>query len=261
MTLIVGAKCLDGLVIGADGAATMIDSLGNRTARQPVTKLDIIAGNVVVGVSGPVGLGQMIAGEIEDFISKGTLVGKKPYKIMAELRKHISTPIQLEIEHCGKAAGYGLGNAALLKSFSQTVLGLSLGNQVCLMQFDNVGSPELATDKIPLLAIGGGQQQADPFLAFLRRTFWVDGNLSLADGLFAVLWTLEYVIQGSPGGVADPKQVIILEKTDGNYKARELSSEEIQEHFEGIKDAEKTLKKWKSSPTEGSTPPIPTLGS
>lgn len=259
MTLIVGAKCIDGLVIGADGAATMVDSIGNHTARQPVTKLDIIAKNVIFGVSGPVGLGQMIAGEIEELVTRGGTANKKPYKVMAEIRKQISIPINLELDHCGQAAKCGLGNAALLKAFSQTVVGLPLGEQACLFQFDNTGSPELASEKIPLLAIGGGQQQADPFLAFLKRTFWVDGNLSLADGLFAVLWTLEYVIQGSPGGVAEPKQVITLTKINQEYIARELSSEEIQEHFQSIKDAEKTLKNWKSSFSEKPPAVVPTL--
>lgn len=259
MTLIIGAKCIDGLIIGADGAATMVDSMGNHTARQPITKLDIISNNVIVGVSGPVGLGQMIAGEVEDLVNRGTLTNKKPYKAMAELRKQISIPINLELHHCGEAAKCGLGNAALLKAFSQTVVGLPLGEQACLFQFDNTGSPELASEKLPLIAIGGGQQQADPFLAFLKRTFWIDGKLSLADGLFAVLWTLEYVIQGSPGGVAEPKQVIILEKSNTQYHAKELSFEDIQEHFQNITDAEKTLKNWKSFFSERAPATVPTL--
>ena len=59
MTLIVGFKCSDGLVVGADSGATMGDVSGLRTIMQPMTKIQIVADKAIVGVSGPVGLGQL----------------------------------------------------------------------------------------------------------------------------------------------------------------------------------------------------------
>lgn len=41
MTLIIGIKCRDGIVMGADGAATF-EALGQHTIRQETTKLDIL---------------------------------------------------------------------------------------------------------------------------------------------------------------------------------------------------------------------------
>ena len=82
MTLIIGIKCSDGVVLGADGAATF-GSLGRETIRQPVTrKLEILGGRIVVGVSGPAGLGQRFRGEIEalwdnrGFVAKSSLPTK-----------------------------------------------------------------------------------------------------------------------------------------------------------------------------------------
>ena len=55
MTLIIGVRCSDGVVIGADGAATLGSTLGGPTVMQPVTKLQILEGTIVMGVSGQVG--------------------------------------------------------------------------------------------------------------------------------------------------------------------------------------------------------------
>ena len=65
MTLIAGIKCSDGIVLGADGAATY-GVRGQSTIRQPVkNKLKIIADSIVIGTAGPVGLGQRLAGSLE----------------------------------------------------------------------------------------------------------------------------------------------------------------------------------------------------
>ena len=52
MTLIIGIKCKDGIVLGADGAATL-GAMGQRTILQPMKKLEIISSAMVLGVSGP----------------------------------------------------------------------------------------------------------------------------------------------------------------------------------------------------------------
>lgn len=64
MTLLIGIKCTDGVVIAADGATTF-GSLGSRTIRQPSRKLTIINQRMVVAVTGPVGLQQRFVGELE----------------------------------------------------------------------------------------------------------------------------------------------------------------------------------------------------
>ena len=64
MTIIVAIKCKDGVVVGSDGAATL-GSLGQSTISQPMTtKLDIIQKQIILGLSGPVGLGQLYAAQL-----------------------------------------------------------------------------------------------------------------------------------------------------------------------------------------------------
>ncbi|MBI2936523.1 MAG: hypothetical protein HYY31_06955, partial [Chloroflexi bacterium] len=66
MTLVVGIKCgADGVVVGADGAATLGTVLGKPTVIQHVAKLNLIANRIIVGFSGPIGLGQLYVDRIE----------------------------------------------------------------------------------------------------------------------------------------------------------------------------------------------------
>ena len=65
MTLIVGIKCSDGVVLGADGAATLGNILGETTVTQHVTKLQIIQDRIIMGVSGQVGLSQLYCDRVE----------------------------------------------------------------------------------------------------------------------------------------------------------------------------------------------------
>ena len=65
MTLIVGIKCTEGIVVGADGAATLGNATGTRTVIQPVNKLHILQDRIIMGVSGQVGLGQLYCDRVE----------------------------------------------------------------------------------------------------------------------------------------------------------------------------------------------------
>ena len=76
MTLLIGILCSDGIVIGSDGAATY-GKLGSPTIVQPMSKISIKNGCMIMGVSGPVGLGQSITSEISKCYTSGKLKGKE----------------------------------------------------------------------------------------------------------------------------------------------------------------------------------------
>ena len=88
MTLIVGVKCSDGIVLGADSTATLGIPLGGSTIRQDtVTKLHIASGKLVIGVSGPVSLSQSYSDEIDAYISLKGL--KITWKNVAEAKAEL----------------------------------------------------------------------------------------------------------------------------------------------------------------------------
>ncbi|MGH8542977.1 MAG: hypothetical protein ACREX3_04935 [Gammaproteobacteria bacterium] len=105
----------------------------------------------------------------------------------------------------------------------------------------------MATENLPFVALGSGQGTADPFLAFLRRVFWPDALPTIAEGVFAVTWTLHHAIETTPGGIADPKQVAVLKKIDDNWKAEILDDAKLDEHRQHINEAETYLRDFSGS--------------
>ncbi|HUO32595.1 MAG TPA: hypothetical protein VMU80_25505 [Bryobacteraceae bacterium] len=257
MTLIIGIQCSDGVVVGSDGAATL-GALGNQTVQQPVKKLAIISGSVILGVSGPVGLGQRFHGELQALWDGKKLSSKKPYEAMSIIRPEFWKHAELEFRAAQVTAPM-LGQPALNGALSHSVVAMPLSKDAHLFQFDQNCSPELATTDLPFIAVGSGQKGADPFLAFLRRIFWTNGQPSVADGVFATIWCLDQAIRTNPGGVGDPIQVMTLEKITGNWAARELSALDFEEHRQNIAEAEQALANYKKEQTTGgkSAPPPP----
>jgi len=255
VTLIIGITCSDGIVIAADGAATL-GAMGQRTVRQSVKKLTIIDGQVVVGVSGPVGLGQRITGVIGEMWggkafsmrdAKGNPVGPmKPHNAMTHVRQNIWKHIEIEMQ-VASAAGSALGSLAVTSAVSASILAMPLGHELCLFQFDQQGAPEQATKDIPFVAIGSGQLAADPFLGFVNRVLWRNKQPSLADGTFAAYWALDYVIQGDAGGVAEPKQLITISRQGSGWRATELEPEHLEEHQQSVEAAEQSLRDYKGT--------------
>lgn len=257
MTLIVGIKCQDGIVLGADGAATL-GVLGQTTARQVTKKLDILKESIVLGVSGPVGLAQRIRGDIETLWEKKQLVGIKPHEAMSKIREALWKHVEAELNAARVAMNVIGPNVAAQSAICATMLALPISRTPCLFQFNQQCSPEEATANLPFASIGLGQPIADPFLAFIRRIFWPKNLPTLAEGVFATLWTLNHAIDTAPGGISAPTQLVVLEKVSGDWTARELTEAEQQEHQEAISAAEFSLAKFRKSfhePEREGTPP------
>lgn len=240
MTLIIGIKCKDGIVMAADGAATL-GSMGQGTAQQPIKKLDILNEKIIIGVSGPVGLGQLLKGEVESMWDKSAFSNKKPYEVMSLMSQGFRQHIIPELKTAQEARNT-LGNAALSPAISTTLIALPVSGDLCLFQFDPQGSPEQTVDGLFFVSIGSGQPIADPFLGFLRRIFWPEeGQPTIDEGIFAAVWALDHAIRVNPGGVAEPMQVITMKQNGGSVEINELSVAEIDSHRGAVNSAESKL--------------------
>src|SRR5207249_2372129 len=170
------------------------------------------------------------------------LTGKKPFEAMRTMRKVLFDEcLGVEIAaaaHTQKVIGQIANQSAL----SQTIVALPISKELCLFQFDQSGVPEAASHDLPFVAVGSGQTGADPFLAFLRRIFWRDPPPNLAEGIFACWWALDHAIKTSPGGVAEPKQIVVLELKGSNARCREPTEAELLEHQEAVARIEKYLR-------------------
>lgn len=258
MTLIVGVKCSDGIVLGADSAATYVTQLGQATIRQEtVTKLHISENKIVIGVSGPISLSQSYSDELDAYINSR---GKKiVWRNVAEAKKEITAMLW---KHAGPAwdrAGVvvrAVGGAAHGECLHSSAAAFAIDDEPHLIQFSMQCNAEEVTKDLPFVALGSGQPAADTFLAFVRRIFWTSGLPSLIDGQIAAVWTLDEVIKTNPGGVGGAVKVVVLKKDDkGRWRCDELTDGEIDVHRQMIADIERRM-------CEAATPtvaePIPT---
>jgi len=256
MTLIIGVKCTNGIVMGADSAATL-GVLGMSTVLQPVAKLSIVGHDqVIVGVSGPLGLGQLYVDRVDrvwDSI-KAESVPEICRKLRDELLKDALVAFQV-----ANLARQVVGSVAQQSALTHTMVALASGGQPQLVQFDYQCLPEVTTD-VPFAAIGSGENIADPFLAFLRHVFWRDKPPNLAEGIFAAVWTLLHAIPTAPAGIGGPIRITTLTIQGAQVSTRHLEAAEIKEHEEAVDEAENLLRTFKTGqrPTPRESPP-PTL--
>lgn len=240
MTLIIGARCSDGIVMGADSAATSA-SFGHQICKQPIKKLEIIGSNIILGMSGPVGLGQIFKTEIEKHHATDVWHKQDYLTFDGTIRKILWPHLEQEYSNT-ELMKKVYGELAVHEVLNDTLLAIQLKDGLHLINISHRCSLQEATLNYPLMAIGSGEQIAIPFLAFLRRILWSDKPPHVSDGILIIYWTLQHSILTAPSGVAAPYQLAELKKdTDDKWKARLLSDDEINETKEAVDGLEKEI--------------------
>lgn len=235
MTLIVGLKCTDGVVIGADGAATLGNQSAN-TIRQTTRKLNVIPGKAVLGVSGHNGFSQIFTGALTEFLSQEQqLPSWQLISEVAQVFEGVAAPL---ITAASRAAPIYGRRKAIGGAATESLVAMSNAGELALIHIGQTFLPALATDDLPFFAIGSGEAIADPFLAFLKKVYFPNGRVSLVDGTFAVYWTLAHACQTHHAGVTEPLQLIQLSR-DAGVAIRELGKDDLREHA-GMMDAIET---------------------
>lgn len=264
MTLIVGVKCSDGIVLAADSAATL-GAFGDSTIVQnSASKLTVLAGRLIVGTSGHLGLGQRIASVVESLWNNKEFSGVTSVDAMVKLGVAFRQHLFMEAAAAREYAPLVGPGVAARSALSQTLVAMPVSRRLSLFQFDHQGAPEEATEHLPFVSIGNGQRIADPFLAFMRRIFWPPGLPGVREGVFAGVWTLQHAIETHPGGVGGTVCVAVIEAgKQGEWTARHLEDLEVAEHLQAIAVAEGTLRDFRTSLAPGPasmgapTPPVP----
>lgn len=260
MTLILGIHCQDGIVMAADGAATL-GSLSEVTAQQRTIKKLTIHHNtdVVIGTAGPVGLGQGVRAVLEDGFANGNYTGRIE-TVARQMRGLMIRIVQPEMQSVRELRGAVPEVAGRADACLHTLIAFPYNSRAELIQFDPACSPTIANDELPFVCLGIGQAIADHFLAFIRRVLWKDSVPTLALGVFSALWTLRHVILTNAFGIQDPIQIVTLSAENGKFEARELTKEQLTDHDASVDSAEQTIWRWGSefsaSPSvAGPTPP------
>lgn len=219
MTVLVGIKCRDGVIIGSDSSATF--AAGQiRTIEQTTKKIEIVDGKIIVAGTGQIGLGQRFCHQVEQGWKNGA------FKSLAAI------PMATKI--CG-LAGTDFASTQASKGQYGALVAFPADHKLHLCEFATSDfQPELKTENIWYTSMGSGQLIADPFLGLMRKVFWSDGMPTLQDGIFIATWTLQHAIDVNAGGVNGPIQLAVLRNEKAGPVARMLTQDEIDEHQQNV---------------------------
>ncbi len=238
MTIIVGIRCEEGIVIAADTRATM-GILGQETTKQDIPSKLVIPQYqpIILGISGHVGLSQKIILALEN--EWGGIKGSNLLNARTRLRNALWTQIGPELEHGSIAARIVGPGVAQQSAICLSLIALPIQGKPTLLSFDHqCGSEEITLD-IPFISIGSGMNMADPFIAFVKETLWGDhAPKTVYDATLGAIWSLDYVIGRYPGGgIGGNITIGRLYQQDGKWIAELVEEGIIQEHRQNIKDA------------------------
>ncbi|MFI4973242.1 MAG: hypothetical protein ACHP84_01740 [Caulobacterales bacterium] len=216
MTVLVGVKCSDGVVIGADGMITTVN--GTVPLVQVNTgKIEVIDDEVIVAGSGATGLTQRFAG-----IARSNWAARLRGMTALDCAMTLSGLMVQNFKATGAllngARGYGAG--ALMAAVVE--------DRAELIEFSPVDmQPELKSDTLHIVAMGSGQYLAEPFMAFVSRVLWNGEAPTVEDATFGVYWGLFHAIEVSPGGIGRPISLGVVRREAGAWAARLLEAPEL----------------------------------
>lgn len=231
MTALVGIFCKDGVVIGADSAATSATAGGQRTIEQPVMKIEIVADRIIIAGTGQIGMGQRFCHQVRTLWENKRLSAQDEFgfaKIIAQ------AAIQDFGETKCSTGQYGALVAFPCKSGPHLV-------EYAVADFQ----PEFKSKNLWYVSMGSGQTIIDPFLGLFREVFWGDSPPTVQEAIFATTWMLDHAVKVNPGGVNGPVRIAIMEQEKGDWRARLLSEDELLEHQGSVAAAKDALRHYK----------------
>lgn len=238
MTVLVGVRCTNGVVIGADSAAT--SAIGNfHLLKMTADKIVIVGDRIIVAGTGQVGLGQRFAA-----IVKQAHDSKLFQRSIVEVVKSLSA-----------SAINDFASTSAPKSEYGALLAAPTDDAAQLVEFAVKDlQPEIKTSKLNFVSMGSGQALAEPFVSFVSRTFWNAQPPDVQSGVFGVHWALAHTIKCAPGGVGDPIAIATLTKGPKGWKAELLSEEVLGEQKEHIAAIEERIAAYKDEMLGGVQP-------
>ena len=222
MTIIVGVKCTDGVVIGADSIATSSTGAQNVMQIESNDKLRIFGGKVVVGATGAVGYTQRMHYHLDRAITAGGFLASPKHERPQLLCKRFLSDLQASLAPSHPQVGIRFG----------ALLATEISEEPCLIEYAaDTFQPEYKEQKMFYASIGSGQPLADPFLAFVSRVLWKSTPPDVRLGRFGLFWALMHTIKLAPGMVGFPIRMAVLSKVDGAWCATESPDNQESEEF------------------------------
>lgn len=236
MTLVVGVRCTNGIVLAADGAAH--HGVVRPTVRSAFKKIRIVGGVAAVAVAGTTSILQQYEDVLDTLVRENAFVELRPVSAMNVLRNRLMEQMQAQFNVSHIAAA--IDKEALASCTADLLAVLFVDGKARLFHFDKYLAPEEIRDEIPFIAIGTGHVTADPFLAYLRRIY-CDGKCpSLPLGTMTATYTLKHAIETGAHDVAGKPQIVTFDETG---VVVELTEDQINTHYEFIGHTEHDMRR------------------
>jgi hypothetical protein len=228
MTIIVGVKCTDGVVIGADSIATSASGVTPIMRLESNDKIRIFNNKVIVSATGAVGYTQRLHYQIDKAINGGGFLSSKRDERAKNISKRFIVDLQASMAPCPPPHGIGFG----------ALMATEIDGDPCLIEFatDNF-QPEYKEKKLFFVSMGSGQPLADPFLAFVSRVLWKNTLPDVKIGRFGLYWALRHTLTYAPGLVGPPIRLATLSKRENAWVASETDDYQEAEEFIAIIEA------------------------
>lgn len=230
MTVIVGVKCTDGIVIGSDGVAT--SSYGP----QPLIKLEYphkiskISSDILVAASGSIGLSSRFSAHVTKAQETGSF--RKNGRLGS---------IDIATMSCQDFSASGVPRTTHQGYGITTLLAARFSDDVHLIEFGLLDfQPEIKTSPLHFVSIGSGQNLADPFLAFVNRVIWKNEKPNISMGLLGVYWVLKHTCDFAHGLVGPPIKVGVLRNQNG-WNASILEDADLGQLAQHVQELENRI--------------------
>lgn len=227
MTVLVGVRCSDGVVIGADSIATSAMGQLPLIHLEAEPKIRIFNDAVIVATTGSVGFTQRLHFHVDAAI-KGAVftnftareaTANIPKRFLPDLRDSQATTWGNDGLRFGALMAAAVKDGPFLAEFATTDF-----------------QPELKVGKLFFVSMGAGQMLADPFLAFVCRVLWGGEMPDVDHGKFGVYWVLAHTIQLAPGKVGLPIRLATLRQVNGAWVAKEQDTQESAQYIDALEN-------------------------
>jgi hypothetical protein len=246
VTVLVGVRCIDGVVIGSDSIATSSMGQFPLIHLQYDGKIEIFSESVIVATTGAIGYSQRLHYHVKEAIRGHVFKNYDSRECTNNISKRFLTELGNSMANWHPQEGVRFG----------ALIAANLKDGPCLAEFGtNDFQPEIKGEKIFFVSMGSGQMLADPFLSFVSRVLWKGKMPTVDDGKLGVHWVLDHTIKLAPGKVGPPIRLATLRKLGEQWVAKE---QDTQESAQYISELEGYIGKFMTAPIETAKPePIP----
>ena len=252
MTVVVGVRSTEGVVIGTDSAMTFGPLPQQPTIEQPFhEKIRVIGDGIIVASTGEIGLGQRFADVAKRLWDKKSFSDKNIIDVGRMLAQNAINDFRSTSVNPGQLGAL----VACRCSHRAEIIEFPVHNF----------QPDVKTEANWYVSMGSGQTIADPLLGFAREAFWGNDPPNHQEAIFAATMVLKLACKMSPFGVAEPIQMATLSRAKGSLAARKLTRDELLEHAESVKAAIRHFKDYRkilrepdksvSAPPQAVSPP------